>query len=53
MIRLARQKDLLTTPYVFDPPQATAMAQAGADILRRPHGSDHRRHDRCGNRPES
>ncbi len=33
MIRLAHEKDLLTTPYVFDPPQAIAMAQAGADIL--------------------
>jgi predicted TIM-barrel enzyme len=25
--------NMLTTPYVFDPDQATAMAQAGADIL--------------------
>lgn len=33
MIRLAREKDLLTTPYVFDPQQAEAMARAGADIL--------------------
>ena len=33
MIRLAHEKDLLTTPYVFDPSQAVAMAQAGADIL--------------------
>jgi predicted TIM-barrel enzyme len=33
MIRMARQKDLLTTPYVFDPSQAVAMAQAGADIV--------------------
>jgi predicted TIM-barrel enzyme len=33
MIRLARDRDLLTSPYVFDPDQATAMAQAGADIL--------------------
>jgi predicted TIM-barrel enzyme len=33
MIRLAHEKGLLTTPYVFDPPQATTMAQAGADIL--------------------
>ncbi len=33
MIRLAHQKDLLTTPYVFDPQQAEAMAQAGADII--------------------
>ncbi len=33
MIRLAREKDLLTTPYVFDPSQAATMANAGADIL--------------------
>lgn len=33
MIRLAHAKGLLTTPYVFDAAQATAMAQAGADIL--------------------
>src|SRR5450631_3500084 len=33
MIRLANEKDLLTTPYVFDPHQAATMALAGADIL--------------------
>ena len=33
MIAKARDHDLLTTPYVFDPSQAVAMAQAGADIL--------------------
>jgi predicted TIM-barrel enzyme len=33
MIRLAHKKDLLTTPYVFDPLQAVTMAKAGADIL--------------------
>ena len=33
MIRLARAKDLLTTPYVFNPDEARAMAEAGADIL--------------------
>jgi len=33
MIALARQMDLLTTPYVFDPDQAAEMAKAGADIL--------------------
>jgi predicted TIM-barrel enzyme len=33
MIRKAHGLDLLTTPYVFDPDQARAMAQAGADIL--------------------
>jgi predicted TIM-barrel enzyme len=33
MIRLAHEKDLFTTPYVFDPQQAETMARAGADIL--------------------
>src|SRR5699024_6148361 len=33
MIAAARERDLLTSPYVFDADQATAMAQAGADIL--------------------
>ncbi len=33
MIRLAHEKGLLTTPYVFDPQQATTMAKAGADML--------------------
>jgi len=33
MIRQARELDLLTTPYCFNPDEATAMAQAGADIL--------------------
>jgi predicted TIM-barrel enzyme len=33
MIRLAREMDLLTTPYVFTPEEAARMAQAGADIL--------------------
>ncbi len=33
MIRLAHEKDLLTTPYVFEPHQAEAMARAGADMI--------------------
>ena len=33
MIRLAHEKELLTTPYVFDAQQAEAMARAGADII--------------------
>ena len=33
MIRLARQLDLLTTPYVFDVDTTRAMTRAGADIL--------------------
>ncbi len=33
MIRVARELELLTAPYVFDTDEATAMAQAGADVL--------------------
>ena len=33
MIRAARALDLLTTPYVFSEDNATAMAEAGADII--------------------
>jgi predicted TIM-barrel enzyme len=33
MIRLAHERDFLTAPYVFDDDEATAMAQAGADVL--------------------
>lgn len=33
MIRLAHQKDLLTTPYVFSAANAVAMTEAGADII--------------------
>jgi len=33
MIRTAREQDLLTAPYVFEPEQATEMARAGADVL--------------------
>jgi predicted TIM-barrel enzyme len=33
MIRLAAEMGLLTTPYVFDPDQAVAMTEAGADVL--------------------
>lgn len=33
MIRLAHQKDMLTTPYVFNADEARAMAEAGADII--------------------
>ena len=33
MIALAREKDLLTTPYVFNEADAAAMASAGADII--------------------
>lgn len=33
MIRLAHEKDLLTTPYVFSADDAVAMTEAGADII--------------------
>ncbi|RMH48858.1 MAG: phosphoenolpyruvate hydrolase family protein [Alphaproteobacteria bacterium] len=33
MIALAAARDMLTTPYVFDPESAAAMARAGADII--------------------
>ena len=33
MIGIAREMDLLTTPYVFSPDQAVEMAAAGADVL--------------------
>lgn len=33
LIRAARALDLLTTPYVFDPAQAGAMSDAGADLV--------------------
>jgi len=33
MIRAARELDLLTTPYAFDPEEARWMADAGADVV--------------------
>jgi predicted TIM-barrel enzyme len=33
MIALAREMDLLTTPYVFNESEAVAMTKAGADVL--------------------
>lgn len=33
MIRMAREMDLFTTPYCFNPDEAAAMAEAGADLL--------------------
>jgi len=33
VIRLAHDKDMFTTPYVFSESDATAMANAGADII--------------------
>ena len=33
MIRLAAQKEMLTTPYVFSTENAVAMTEAGADII--------------------
>jgi predicted TIM-barrel enzyme len=33
LVSLARSKDMLTTPYVFNEDEASAMAKAGADII--------------------
>lgn len=33
MIRAAHARDMLTTPYVFNPKEAAAMAEAGADVI--------------------
>jgi predicted TIM-barrel enzyme len=33
MIRLAREMDLFTTPYAFDPEEGKMMAEAGADVV--------------------
>jgi predicted TIM-barrel enzyme len=33
LIRQARELDMLTCPYVFNPDEARAMAEAGADVL--------------------
>ena len=33
LIKLAHQKDLLTTPYIFSEDDAVAMTEAGADLL--------------------
>jgi predicted TIM-barrel enzyme len=33
MIRAAREMDLFTTPYAFNPEEGTAMAEAGADVV--------------------
>jgi predicted TIM-barrel enzyme len=33
MIRMAKELGLLTTPYTFNPDDAVAMAEAGADVL--------------------
>ena len=48
MIRLARQKELLTAPYVFTVEEAEAMARAGADVLVPHMGLTTERHDRGG-----
>ncbi|KAK4548664.1 ToMV susceptible protein tm-1(GCR26) [Oleoguttula mirabilis] len=33
MVRTAHEMDMLTTPYVFNPSEATKMAEAGADVV--------------------
>jgi predicted TIM-barrel enzyme len=32
-VRMAHELDMLTTPYVFNPEEATKMAEAGADVV--------------------
>jgi predicted TIM-barrel enzyme len=32
-VRMAHELDMLTTPYVFNPDEATKMAEAGADVI--------------------
>ena len=46
MIRLACRRGLFTMPYVFTAAEATAMVDAGADVLVRSRRTDHGRHDR-------
>ena len=33
LVRAAHARDMLTTPYVFNPEEAAAMTEAGADII--------------------
>ena len=46
LVRLAHEKDMLTTPYVFNPDEAVAMTEAGADIVVAHMGVTDRRSDR-------
>ena len=46
IIRLAREMDLLTTPYVFNPVGSRAHGRGRRRPHRRAHGRDHRRLDR-------
>ena len=40
MIRLAREMDLFTTPYAFNPEEGRMMAEAGAGLLALRHHQD-------------
>ena len=53
MIAEASSLDLLTTPYVFSEADAVAMTEAGCRHHRVPHGPDHRRVDRRGDRADA
>jgi predicted TIM-barrel enzyme len=44
MIRLAREMDLLTTPYAFTEQEARDMATAGADLAHSAYGPNHERY---------
>ena len=53
MIAEASSLDLLTTPYVFSAADAVAMTRGGRRHHRVPHGLDHRRVDRRGDRADA
>ena len=50
MIRMARELDLLTAPYVFTEDEAAAMARGRRRRARSAHGADHRGIDRRADR---
>ncbi|SUC28177.1 TIM-barrel signal transduction protein [Providencia rustigianii] len=50
MIRMAHQKGLLTTPYIFSREDAIAMTEAGGRYHRATYGTDNRWQHWCRNR---
>ena len=52
MIRLAREMDLFTSPYVFNEDEAKAMTKAGGRSARTPCGPDHGGQYRRGRGPD-
>ena len=53
LVRRARAKDLLTTPYVFDPGAGEGDGRGRRGHRRRPYGTDRRRRDRGGDRAQA